>query len=214
MKILTPEQIASLAGAINQRYRALIILKAYAGLRIAEIAGLRRHRIDLLRGHVRVAEIAVEVQGRIFTGPPKTKAGRRTVPIPRHVVDELQRHLAVYADLDPEGLVFPGADGGVLRSNAWRRRVWKPAIDIAGVAPLRPHDLRHTAVSLWIAAGANPKQVAVWAGHRSVSSVLDRYGHLFPGDESPVLERLAAIAGPAAHLAATANVLPFRQPHR
>lgn len=73
--------------------------------------------------------------------------------------------------------------------------VWLPAIKEAGVAPLRPHDLRHTAVSLWIAAGASPKQIAVWwAGHTSVSIVLDRYGHLFPGNAEPVLERLEALS--------------------
>jgi integrase len=60
----------------------------------------------------------------------------------------------------------------------------------AGLAPLRPHDLRHTAVSLWIAAGAKPNQIATWAGHTSVSVVLDRYGHLFPGHERDVLDRL------------------------
>jgi Phage integrase family len=61
--------------------------------------------------------------------------------------------------------------------------------------PLRPHDLRHTAVALWIAAGANPKQIATWAGHTSVSVVLDRYGHLFEGHEAAVLDRLDASVG-------------------
>ena len=50
----------------------------------------------------------------------------------------------------------------------------------ANLAGLRIHDLRHTAVALWIAAGASPKEVAARAGHTSVSFVLDRYGHYFP----------------------------------
>jgi hypothetical protein len=65
------------------------------------------------------------------------------------------------------------------------------------VAPLRVHDLRHTAVSLWIAAGASPREIASRAGHTSVSIVLDRYGHLLPGSENRVndeLDRLAATA--------------------
>lgn len=53
-------------------------------------------------------------------------------------------------------------------------------------------DLRHTAVALWIAQGGSPKQIATWAGHTSVSVVLDRYGHLFPGHEATVMERLEA----------------------
>ena len=52
------------------------------------------------------------------------------------------------------------------------------------------HDLRHTAVSLWIAAGANPKEIATWAGHSSVSTILDIYGHLLPGSEEPVMDAL------------------------
>ena len=49
---------------------------------------------------------------------------------------------------------------------------------------LRPHDLRHTAVAFWIAAGASPKEIATRAGHTSVVTVLDRYGHLLPGSVS------------------------------
>jgi hypothetical protein len=59
--------------------------------------------------------------------------------------------------------------------------------------PLRPHDLRLTAVALWIAAGANPKEVSVRAGHTSVAFTLDRYGHLFPGHDDEPPDRLDAM---------------------
>jgi integrase len=72
--------------------------------------------------------------------------------------------------------------------------VLDPATRAAGLAPLRVHDMRHTAVALWIAAGANPKQLAAWAGHTSVAVVLDRHGHLFEGHEAAVLSRLDAFA--------------------
>jgi integrase len=58
---------------------------------------------------------------------------------------------------------------------------------------LRIHDLRHTAVALWIAAGANPKEVAARAGHSSVSFTLDRYGHLYPESDAALRDRLDAI---------------------
>ena len=58
------------------------------------------------------------------------------------------------------------------------------------LAPLRIHDLRHTAVSLWIADGADPKRVATLAGHTSVVVVLDRYGHLYPEQDDELMERL------------------------
>jgi integrase len=55
---------------------------------------------------------------------------------------------------------------------------------------LRIHDLRHTAVALWIAAGAGPKEVATRAGHTSVSFTLDRYGHLYPEADTALRDRL------------------------
>jgi site-specific recombinase XerD len=58
---------------------------------------------------------------------------------------------------------------------------------------LRIHDLRHTAVALWIAAGANPKEVAARAGHTSVSFTLDRYGHLYPDADQALRDRLDAL---------------------
>jgi hypothetical protein len=48
---------------------------------------------------------------------------------------------------------------------------------------------------VWIAAGANPKQIATWAGHTSVAIVLDRYGHLLEGHDTDVLDRLDQLAG-------------------
>ena len=80
----------------------------------------------------------------------------------------------------------------MLRPSNLRVNVWLPAIRAAGLAPLRPHDLRHTAVALWIAAGANPKEVSVRAGHSSVAFTLDRYGHLFPGHDD-LRDRLDAM---------------------
>jgi integrase len=94
------------------------------------------------------------------------------------VVEELAEHLGPLGDADAH--VFTADAGGVLRPSNFRVKVWLPAVRAAGLAPLRPHDLRHTAVALWIAAGANPKEVSVRAGHTSVAFTLDRYGHLFP----------------------------------
>lgn len=196
MRFLTPDEIARLAHAIDPRYRAFVLLKAYGGLRLSEMAGLRRARVDLLRSTVRVAEQAVEVRGQIYLGAPKTKAGRRTVPLPRQVADELAAHLERYVGRGLDEFVFAGPAGGVLRAGAWRRRVWQPAITASALAPLRPHDLRHTAVSLWAAAGASASEVAARAGHTSVSVVLDRYRHLFPAELERTTSRLEAMFAP------------------
>jgi integrase len=77
MRFLNPAEVARLADAIGPRYRALVLLGAYGGLRMGELAGLRRGRVDLLRGTVDVAEIVVEVHGQLYTGPPKGRAPQR-----------------------------------------------------------------------------------------------------------------------------------------
>jgi integrase len=189
MRFLNPSEITALADAIEPRYRAFVLLAAYGGLRMGELTGLRRHRLDLLRGEVDVAEIAVEVNGHVMFGAPKTRAGRRRVGLPRSVVEELGDHLAGWS-VPGSDLVFTNRTGGPLRASGFRRSFWTPAIRAAGLVPLRPHDLRHTAVALWIEAGADPKQVSVRAGHTSVAFTLDRYGHLYPEADERLRDRL------------------------
>ena len=94
---------------------------------------------------------------------------------------------------DSDDHVFTAPQGGTLRIVAFRNRIWRPATDAAGLAGLRIHDLRHTAVALWIAAGASPKEVAARAGHTSVSFTLDRYGHLYPESDAMLRDRLEAM---------------------
>lgn len=95
--------------------------------------------------------------------------------------------------------MFTAPEGGPVRAPNWRRRFWTPAVTAAGLEPLRPHDLRHSAVAFWIAAGASPREIAARAGHSSVVTVLDRYGHLLPGHEDRVnaaLDEMASRAVP------------------
>ncbi len=120
-------------------------------------------------------------------GPPKTRAGRRKVGLPRAVAEELARHLEHFGG---EETVFTAPAGGPLRVPAFRRRVWYPACDAVGLSGLRIHDLRHTAVSLWIATGANVKEISVRAGHTSVAFTLDRYGHLYGDNDHVIRDRL------------------------
>jgi integrase len=219
MRFLTPTEVARLADAIAPRFRAFVLLGAYGGLRIGELGGLRRARLDLTRGTVTVAEIATEINGYLVTGPPKTRAGRRTVGLPDVVIAELAAHVAKYVGPESDALVFPGERGGQLRPVTFRPRIWRPATRAAGLDGLRPHDLRHTAVALWIAAGASPKEVAVRAGHTSVKTVLDVYGHLYDEADTRLRSRLDAMfvapsAGPSTAPAELETAPARPQPHR
>jgi integrase len=175
---LDPDELDRLADAIVEHYRAAIYVGGYCGLRVGELFALDWTDIDLRHRELHVRRNAVEVKGRVIINAPKTKAGVRTVPIPAKVSSELAAHRLRLGAVGG-GLVFPGQRGAVTGSNRFRARFFAPAAAAAGLAPLTPHDLRHTAISLWIAAGLDQKQVAVRAGHRSVVTVYDRYGHLY-----------------------------------
>lgn len=94
MQFLSPTEVATLAEAMDRRYSAAVLVGAYGGLRAGELFGLRADRVDLLRRTVDVAEIVTEVGGSLVFGPPKTRAGRRRVPIPPFVAEALAYQLA------------------------------------------------------------------------------------------------------------------------
>lgn len=194
MRFATVEQIAQLAGAVGGRYRALVLTAAYAGLRWGELAGLHRHRLNLLHKQLTVVEKLSEVNGQLTITAPKTAAGRRTVTLSAFLVDELEGHLATYSELTPQGLVFPSPEGSYMRRSNFRRRTWEPATRAVGLPGLRFHDLRHSAATLALAAGANTRELMERMGHASPAAAL-RYQHVMPGRDAAIAAALDDLAG-------------------
>lgn len=194
MRFLTVEQVAELADAIDERYRALVLTAAYSGLRWAELAGLRVRRLALLRKQLTVAETLAEARGRVYFKNPKTAASRRTVTLPGFICDELAGHLARYPS---EDLVFTSTEGTPLRRTNFRRRTWLPAVAATVGQPMRFHDLRHTHAALLIAQGEHPKVIQDRLGHASIRTTLDTYGHLVEGLDRGVADRLEKAGAPS-----------------
>lgn len=144
-----------------------MLVATYGGLRFGELAGLRRRRVDVLRGRISVQETLSDVNGELTFGEPKTKRSRRTVPLPRSIVREHEAHLARYPGPGADALVFTGHKGAPLRRSGFRRLWWQPATLAAGLEGLKVHELRHSFVALWVDAGANVKEVSVRVGHSS-----------------------------------------------
>ena len=159
---------------------------AYCGLRFGELAALRARRVDLLRRRLEVAESVTEVAGRVVFGTPKTHQ-RRWVPLPRSLAAELGAELA---GKGPDDLVFTSPEGGPLRVNNFRTRYFDRAAARGGLPGLTPHELRHTAASLAVSAGANIKAVQRVLGHASASITLDVYSGLFDDDLEAVADLL------------------------
>ncbi len=135
------------------------------------------------------------MNGKLHLGEVKTDAGRRTVALPRFIIDELAAHVERYLTT---GLVFAGPNGAPLSRTNFRYRVWLPALERAEIAAPRPriHDLRHTAVALAIAAWGHPKVIQAGAGHSSIRVTMDTHGGLFDGQDDALAARLDEMARP------------------
>lgn len=187
-RFLSPEEVERLSSAVGERYSALIYSAVYLGCRWGELVGLKREHLNLLRREVRVVGVLEEIAGRRrYVEETKTASSRRTLRIPPFLVTLLGQHLSRSA---PSEFVFCGANGGTLSRTRFRKRVWGPAVSRAGLEPLRFHDLRHTCASLLIANGAHVKEIQARLGHTSVTTTLDRYGHLLPSLDEQLAERL------------------------
>ncbi|MGI8515372.1 MAG: tyrosine-type recombinase/integrase [Acidimicrobiia bacterium] len=189
MRILTPAEVAELADTINPRYRAMVLVGAYAGLRWGETAALRDRRMDLLRGTLRVEETLTDVRGRVAFKEPKSKASRRQVTLPASLAEELRGHLENFG-VSASGLLFRSPQGEVLRRTGWTRRFWHPAVRKSIGGTLRFHDLRHVHASYLIAEGAHAKLIQERLGHTSIRTTLDLYGHLFSGLDQAAADSL------------------------
>ena len=167
-------------------------LLAGTGLRISEALALeRRHlQLDGPRAAIRVRRALV--RGRVE--PPKTRHGRRDVPLSSGLVDRLRAHLADRPD-EAEALVFANVSGNALDPDNLRRRMLKPLVGEAGAGWAAFHTFRHTFASLQLAGGVNVVQLSRALGHHSASFTLARYVHLLEGDAAPALDLAAALAG-------------------
>lgn len=107
---LEPEEIDRLAAAVGDRYRALIYVLSYGGLRWGEAAALRRRRIDVLRSRIDVTESMAQVGAKFHFGATKNYRSR-TIVVSGFLCEMLNEHLVSYTAPEPDGLVFTAANG-------------------------------------------------------------------------------------------------------
>lgn len=191
---LDPTVVRGIAEAAPEPYGLMVLVMGICGLRFGEAAALRRRSVDPLGRRLHVGESLAEVGGRVVFGPTKTHAARR-VPLTASLAMALERHLDERVPADPEALVFPSPQGHPLRYSNFKRRVWWPALEAAGVPRVGVHVLRHSAAAAMIRAGASPKTVQQVLGHASAGFTLTVYGHLFPDEMDRLAEALETSSG-------------------
>ncbi len=185
---LTHKQVDDLAVASGEH--ALIIrVLAYCGMRWGELSGLRVRDVNPLRRRFSIIQNAVEVGSKIIVSTPKNHE-RRQVVYPAFLAADIA---AQCAGKTPDDILFPGREGGHLRrpNSGETKRSWlKTAIRVSGLPSLTVHELRHTAASLSVQAGANVKAVQRMLGHASAAMTLDVYSDLFDDDLDVVADAL------------------------
>lgn len=205
MLFLAPEEVTALAEAIDSRYRCLIYTAAWTGLRASELYGLRRRDVKLDRGVLEVRQSLKLIDGQEREpgaepfGDLKSRTSRRTVPLPRFLRPLLAEHLAALSGgQSGDALVFTAPTGSPMRHNLFMRRYFAPAVK-AGLPEakhaLRFHDLRHTYAALAIKARVYPDTLKRHMGHSSITTTMDRYGHMADSTHEETADALDGLHG-------------------
>ncbi|MEV8338837.1 MULTISPECIES: site-specific integrase [Leucobacter] len=187
-RYLTHRELWKVASAAGQ-HQVLVLTLGYCGLRWGELIGLQVSSIDFNKSRINVARNVVEVDGKFHEGTPKSHE-TRAVPVPAEVLERLRVRSTTR---QPTDLVFDNGYGGYMkrvRASTGSKSWWKSALDDAGVDRMVLHDLRHTAASLAVSAGANVKAVQRMLGHASAAMTLDVYSDLFEDDLEALTKRL------------------------
>ncbi len=176
--VVSPDDVAKLADAMDDRYAPMVWVGALLGLRWGEVAALRVGSLDLLARRLTVTEtVTRDEHGRPNLGPPKSEAGFRIMSVPQALADILAEHLAGMGltAADAAHFVFPAPGGGHWCYANFRRRMWQPATIKAGLVGVGFHDLRRTACTQLVLANVDMKTAGTRLGHSDPRLTLALY---------------------------------------
>lgn len=182
MCFLTRAEFDLLLSFISEHYRALTQTLALTGLRWSEATALGVRAVDLSMRRLTVTRAWKRTpDNHQELGEPKSRRSRRTIGIPPNLATVLE---PLVAGQDPSGFVFTTKQGRPVRHNNYWSKVWQPAVAKARETGMdkqpRIHDLRHSHASWLIAAGVPLPAIQRRLGHESITTTIDRYGHLAP----------------------------------
>jgi integrase len=193
IKVATLAELDVILEEIPARYKAMVLIAAWCGLRFGELTELRRCDVDFEAGLLRVDRGVVLVGHEHVVGVPKSTAGRRTVAIPPHLLPGLRDHLRTHVGVGPSALLFPAGDGRSHMAPSTLYKVWYPARKAAGREDLRFHDLRHTGATFAAGTGATLADLMARLGHSTAGAAMI-YQHSTSERDQAIATALSAIA--------------------
>ena len=171
---LTLEEVWTFINGVRKDYRNYYLVRFLTGMRTSEIDGLTWENIDFNRREIVIKQALVK--GKIV--PPKTQESYRAIQMSPWVYDALKEQQAVtYKRSD---YVFCSHNGEPLDYNNVNKRVWHPTLKILGLKKRNAYQTRHTAATLWLAAGESPEWIASQMGHATTKMLFNTYSRYVP----------------------------------
>lgn len=167
------EEVKQIIDTVRPDFRNYYVVRFFTGMRTGEIDGLQWEHVDFKRRQILVRQALV--QGRLeYT---KNDGSFRTIEMSQLVVDALNDQKKATGKMD---FVFCTRTGGPLSHNNVTKRVWYPLLRHLGLRKRRPYQTRHTAATLWLAAGENPEWIARQMGHTTTEMLFRVYSRYVP----------------------------------
>ncbi len=199
MKVWDGEQCrAFLATAATDRLYALYVVALTTGLRQGELLGLSWLDVDFANGILSVSRQLRELRGKVYLGELKTESSRRAIALPKIALDALHEHrkaaLAAGRDVK-DGTIFLAHNGELMHKSNFLRYDFFPLMKRSDLPRIRFHDLRHSAATLLLAQGENPKVVQERLGHSKIEMTLNTYAHVNHGMQKAAAAKLDQMFG-------------------
>ena len=182
-------EVQMLLSTVRPDYRDYLLVRCFTGMRSGEVDGLQWKYIDFERRLILIRETRVLGEDE-YT---KTDSSQREIQMSALVFDALRRQ-----EQSARGLskyVFCNREGNPIDNKNFVERIWNPLLQHLGLAPRRPYQMRHTAATLWLAAGENPEWVARQLGHATTEMLFKVYSRYVPNltrQDGSAMERLLA----------------------
>ena len=159
---------------VRADYKPYYTIRFFTGMRTSEIDGLKWDCINFDRREISIREALVNGE----MGPTKTLGSQRDIAISQLVYDALlEQRKRTFGKSE---FVFCNSQGNPIEYRNVNRRVWKPTLALLGLKHRRAYQTRHTAATLWLAAGENPEWIARQMGHSSTEMLFRVYSRYVP----------------------------------
>lgn len=178
---LQPDLVRQIANGFRERFRLIVWICFFTGLRPSEALGLTWDRLDFDKNTITVDRQLSRSSNKVFSDHLKTSASNRVIAFAPQLQVLVRDHVEKFG-LGPYGLLLQNRTGGIWRYKDARDMFSKIARPYGLQVGQGLHLLRHTCVSLLIKQGVNAKAIQAHVGHESIEETMDTYGHLFPND--------------------------------